>query len=128
MTSTTTAYDLHPGVSAFLGSGRGNGSAARRHQLLIGGEWVDALSGRTFVTADPATGEPLTEVAEGGAPDIDRAVVAARKAFEDGAWAKISPSDRAKLVWKLGDLLLEHAEEFAQLESLDVGKSALVAG
>ena len=119
MTISDIAYDLLPATRDFL---------SRRHRLLIGGEWVEAASGRTFETVDPATGERLAEVAEGDREDVDRAVRAARRAFEDGLWPRLSPSERGRLVWKLGDLILEHAEELAQLESLDNGKSAVVAG
>ncbi|MGH8932393.1 MAG: aldehyde dehydrogenase family protein, partial [Egibacteraceae bacterium] len=97
------------------------------HQLFIGGQWVDAASGETFDTPDPATGEKLATVAAGGAEDIDRAVRAARKAFEEGPWSTMTASARGRIVWKIGDLLLERLEEFAQLESLDNGKPVAVA-
>ncbi|MGI6875951.1 aldehyde dehydrogenase family protein [Amycolatopsis sp. 3B14] len=96
-------------------------------QLLIGGQWVNAASGRTFPTFDPATGEKITEVAHGAAEDVDRAVAAARRAFEDGPWSGTTPSERQRLIWRIGDLLLERAEQFAQLEALDNGKSVAVA-
>jgi phenylacetaldehyde dehydrogenase len=96
------------------------------HQLFIGGRWVDAASGETFETPNPATGEPLATVASGGREDIDRAVRAARNAFE-GPWSRMTPSERGRVVWKIGDLILEHQEEFAQLESLDNGKPVAVA-
>ncbi|GAA3842600.1 aldehyde dehydrogenase family protein [Amycolatopsis tucumanensis] len=96
-------------------------------QLLIGGQWVNAVSGRTFPTFDPATGEKITEVAHGAAEDVDRAVAAARRAFEDGPWSRTTPSERQRLIWRIGDLLLERAEQFAQLEALDNGKSVAVA-
>ncbi|MBO0803780.1 MAG: aldehyde dehydrogenase family protein [Nocardiopsaceae bacterium] len=91
-------------------------------QLFIDGQWVPAASGKTFQTPDPATGETLAHVAEGDAEDIDRAVRAARKAFDDGPWGRITPSERGKIIWRIGDLILEHADELAQLESLDNGK------
>src|ERR1700721_578218 len=78
-------------------------------------------------TPNPATGETLAHVAEGGAEDIDRAVRAARKAFDDGPWSKMTPSERGRIIWRIGDLILEHAEELAQLESLDNGKPYAVA-
>ncbi|MEU0466049.1 aldehyde dehydrogenase family protein [Amycolatopsis sp. NPDC006131] len=96
-------------------------------QLLIGGQWVNAASGRTFPTFDPATGEKITEVAHGAAEDVDRAVAAARRAFEDSPWSRTTPSERQRLIWRIGDLLLERAEQFAQLEALDNGKSVAVA-
>ncbi|MDQ0376218.1 aldehyde dehydrogenase family protein [Amycolatopsis thermophila] len=96
-------------------------------QLLIGGQWVNAASGRTFSTFDPATGEKITEVAHGAAEDVDRAVAAARRAFDDGPWSRTTPSERQRLIWRMGDLLLARAEQFAQLEALDNGKSVAVA-
>ena len=105
-------------VEAFIGSPR---------QLFINGQWADAASGKTFETPDPATGEMLARVAEGGAEDIDRAVRAARRAFEEGPWSRMTPSERGRILWRIGDLILEHAEEVAQLESLDIGKPFAVA-
>ena len=105
-------------VEAFIGSPR---------QLFINGQWCDAASGKTFETPDPATGETLARVAEGGAEDIDRAVRAARRAFEEGPWGRITPSERGRIIWRIGDLILEHADELSQLESLDNGKPFAVA-
>src|SRR5262245_44637032 len=96
------------------------------HQLFIGGQWLDAASGETFTTPNPATGQDLATVANGGPEDIDRAVRAARAAF-DGPWSSMTPSERGRIVWRIGDLILEHLEEFAQLESLDNGKPVTVA-
>jgi phenylacetaldehyde dehydrogenase len=95
---------------------------ARRHKLLIDGQWVDAKSGKTFAVFDPSNGQQIASVAEGSAADVDTAVAAARRAFEDGPWAKLKPTERGKLVWKLGDVLEAHADELAELESLDNGK------
>ena len=96
-------------------------------QLFINGRWTEAASGKTFATPNPATGETLARVAEGDAEDIDRAVRAAREAFDNGPWGRITPSERGRIVWRIGDLILEHAEELAQLESLDNGKPYAVA-
>ncbi|MGH8477267.1 MAG: aldehyde dehydrogenase family protein, partial [Methylococcales bacterium] len=96
-------------------------------KLFIGGEWVEAMSGKTFPVYNPATGEVIGRVAEGDKPDIDRAVCAAREAFENGPWASMSPSDRAKIIWRIGDLINQHANELAELESLDNGKPMAVA-
>src|SRR5579864_7914694 len=96
-------------------------------KLFIGGQWTEAASGKTFETPNPATGETLANVAEGDAEDINRAVSAARKALESGPWSRMTPSDRGRLIWKIGDLILEHADELAQLESLDNGKPVGVA-
>ncbi len=92
-------------------------------KLLINGEWVE--TGKTFDTINPATGEVLTQVAEASAADVDRAVAAARAAFEKtgkGAWRSISASERGRLLWKLADLVEKNLEEFAELETLDNGK------
>jgi phenylacetaldehyde dehydrogenase len=91
-------------------------------KLFIGGRWVDSASGRTFDTIDPATGEVLAKVAEAGPEDVDRAVAAARKSFESGVWRSLPPAERAKALWRAGDLIEEHALELAQLDSLDNGK------
>src|SRR6202034_2448464 len=100
---------------------------ATPRKLFINGQWVDAASGKTFETPNPATGETLAHVAEGDAEDIDRAVRAAREAFDNGPWGRMTPSERGRIVWRIGDLILEHAEELAQLESLDNGKPYAVA-
>jgi len=99
----------------------------RANKLLIGGQWVDAASGKTFASYNPATGEVLTHCAEGDAEDINRAVTAARKAFESGPWKTMTASERGRIVWKIGDLMLEHADELAELEALDNGKTRGVA-
>ncbi|HEY3686526.1 MAG TPA: aldehyde dehydrogenase family protein [Streptosporangiaceae bacterium] len=103
------------------------GFVSGQRRLFVNGEWVDAASGKTFATPDPATGETLAHIAEGDAEDIDRAVRAARAAFETGPWSRMTPSERGKLIWKIGDLILEHVDELAQLESLDNGKPYTVA-
>lgn len=100
---------------------------ATKQRLFIDGQWVEAVSGKTFTTPNPATGEPLAEVAEGDAADIDRAVKAARRAFEDGPWSRLTPSERGRIVWRIGDLIERHGEELAELETLDNGKPLAVA-
>ena len=109
---------LDRNVEAFIGAPR---------QLFINGQWVDAAAGRTFETPNPATGETLAHIAEGDSEDINRAVRAARAAFDDGPWSRMSPSDRGRIIWRIGDLILEHVDELAQLESLDNGKPFAVA-
>ncbi len=91
-------------------------------KLLIDGQWAEPA--KTFATTNPATGEVLTQVAEASATDVDRAVSAARKAFEDrsGPWRKMSASERGRLIWKLADLIEKNLEELAELETLDNGK------
>jgi len=96
-------------------------------QLFIDGKWADAASGKSFETPNPATGETLAHIAEGDAEDVNRAVRAARKAFESGPWSRMTPSERSRIIWRIGDLILEHTDELAQLESLDNGKPFAVA-
>lgn len=91
-------------------------------KMLIRGQWVESTSGKTFETIDPSCGQVLARVAEGESEDINRAVAAARKAFESGAWPRLTPSQRGRLLWKLADLIEEHADELALLETLDNGK------
>jgi betaine-aldehyde dehydrogenase len=93
----------------------------RRYQLFIDGKWVDAESGKTFSSPNPATGEVLAEVAEADKADIDKAVMAARKAYE-GKWAKLSARDRGKLLYKLAQLIESNAQLLAELETSDNGK------
>jgi acyl-CoA reductase-like NAD-dependent aldehyde dehydrogenase len=95
--------------------------AAGPHLHLIGGERVEAADGRTFATVDPSTGQPIADVAHGGAEDVDRAVRAARAAL-DGKWGSLLPAKRSRLTYRLADLVEQHADELAQLESLDSGK------
>ena len=89
-------------------------------RMLIGGQWVDALSGRTFDSVNPATGKVIAQLAEGAAEDVDRAVVAARTAFE-GPWSKFKPFDRQALMLKIADTFEKHFDELAVLETLDMG-------
>ncbi len=91
-------------------------------KLLIGGKWVPAKSGKTFETINPANEEVLALVAEGDKADVDDAVKAARKAFEDNRWAGMSPHARTRYLLKIADLIEAHADELAELESLDNGK------
>ncbi|HJY87553.1 MAG TPA: aldehyde dehydrogenase family protein [Candidatus Acidoferrales bacterium] len=91
-------------------------------KLFIGGKWVESASGKTFPTINPATGEMLTVIAEGDERDADAAVGAARQAFESGPWPEMSASDRARLLWKIGDLIDKYREELGRLETLDNGK------
>src|SRR5271170_1171762 len=95
---------------------------ARKHQAFIGGKWVDAESGKTFDTFDPGSGRVIAQVAECDAPDVDKAVAAAREAFENGPWSRTTGSDRARMMWKLAELIEKNAAELAELESLNNGK------
>ena len=93
-----------------------------RQQLLIGDRWVDAASSRSFESRNPATGALLTMLAEGDAVDIDQAVGAARRAFEQGPWPRMTPADRQMLLLRIADLLEARTESFALLDTLDMGK------
>jgi phenylacetaldehyde dehydrogenase len=96
-------------------------------QLLINGRWQEAVSGKTFPVVNPATGATIAHAAEGDKADVDKAVQAAHTALENPAWTNMTPSERGKLVWRIGDLILKYADEFAELESLDNGKPLTVA-
>jgi phenylacetaldehyde dehydrogenase len=99
-----------------------------QHKLLIDGEWVEPADGETLETVNPANEQILAEVSYGKAEDIDRAVRAARKAFhDDSPWRKMNASDRGRLIWKISELIEEHADELAMLETLDNGKPFAVA-
>ncbi len=101
---------------------------SRQHRMLIDGRFVLAASGKTFPVYNPATGEVVAQVPEAEAEDVDRAVIAARRAFDEGPWTrKMSNSERGQLLWKLADLLQANLEEFAEIESLDNGKPLSVA-
>jgi phenylacetaldehyde dehydrogenase len=106
------------GVSKFL---------AGKHQAFIGGKWMDAVSGKTFDTFDPGTGRVIAQVAECDAPDVDKAVAAAREAFE-GPWSRTTGSERARMMWKLAELIEKHADELTELESLARVQRAARAG
>src|SRR5438132_8624757 len=92
-----------------------------RTDLFINGEFVPSASGKRFATSNPATGEPLAEVAEAGREDLDRAVAAARAAFESGPWAEMKPRQRGRILMKAAELLATRAEEFGRVETLDNG-------
>ncbi len=94
----------------------------RPGKLLIGGQWRDAASGKTFATINPATGETLTTLADAGTADLEAAVQAARTAFESGPWPAMAASDRAKILFKMADLIEQRLDRIATLETLDNGK------
>ncbi|WHX64773.1 aldehyde dehydrogenase family protein [Peribacillus frigoritolerans] len=104
---------LNPRVQEFLKGTK---------KLLINGELVEAASGKTFETLDPSNGKILAVVSEAGPEDVDKAVKAARTAFDKGPWKKMSASERSRLIYKLADLMEEHKEALAQLDTLDNGK------
>jgi phenylacetaldehyde dehydrogenase len=100
---------------------------AKEQKMLIGGQWVNSREGDTIDVEDPATQTVISRVPAGTKADIDAAVKSARNAFESGPWSRLSPSDRSRMIWKLADLLEQHADEFAELESIDNGKPVLNA-
>src|SRR3984893_16043503 len=99
----------------------------RAKKLLINNERVDSVSGKTFATINPATAEEICQVAEADSADVDKAVHAARVAFETGPWRQATASQRGLLLHRLADLIGKHADELAQLEALDNGKPYSVA-
>jgi phenylacetaldehyde dehydrogenase len=98
-----------------------------KKQNLIDGKWVPAVSGKTFEVYNPADGSVIARTPDSDREDINRAVTAARRAFEAGPWQRLTPSERGKLLWRIGDAILEHADEFAEIESVDNGKPRAVA-
>ncbi len=100
---------------------------AQPKRMLIGGEWVEASAGGRLDVIDPASAEVFTSVPDGGAADIDRAVAAARSAFEQGEWPRHRPVDRERLLLKLADLVEANAQELAEIETLDNGKPVSMA-
>jgi aldehyde dehydrogenase (NAD+) len=113
-----TSYELKPKVREFLQGNIG---------LYINGEYVQAVSGKTFDVIDPATEEIIAQVSEAQAEDVDNAVKAARKAFDASEWSKMKAFQRSRVIYKFADLLEENREELAQLESLDNGKPYEIA-
>src|SRR2546425_9949836 len=97
-------------------------------QLFIAGAWRPAVSGETYQTINPATEEPSATVAKGDERDIDLAVAAARTAFDRGPWPRMTAAERGRIVWKLGDLITQHLDEMARLESLTTGQTMFDSG
>ncbi|KAL8091635.1 hypothetical protein AgCh_034044 [Apium graveolens] len=91
-------------------------------KLLINGQFVDSASGKTFPTLDPRTGEVIADIAEGDAEDINRAVSAARKAFDEGPWPRMAPYERSQIMLRFADLVGRHNDDIAALETWDNGK------
>jgi acyl-CoA reductase-like NAD-dependent aldehyde dehydrogenase len=97
-------------------------------EIFVAGKWQAPLSGETYQPINPANEEPLAAVGKGDERDIDAAVAAARKAFDEGPWPKMSPHERGRIVWKLGDLIQQNLDEMARLESLCTGKTMFDSG
>ncbi len=117
-TAASAAEGIRPDVAAWL---------RRPKRNLIDGRWTPAASGKSFKVLNPADASLLCEVPDSEREDVNRAVNAARRAFEQGPWRRLTPSERGRLLWRIGELLLAHADEFAELESLDNGKPRAVA-
>jgi phenylacetaldehyde dehydrogenase len=113
-----SALKISPRLAAWL---------KKPKQNLIGGQWTPAASGKSFEVFNPADASVIARVPDSDKEDINRAVVAARRAFESGPWQRLTPGERGRLVWRIGDLILQHADELAELESLDNGKPRAVA-
>lgn len=111
--TTTAAPALPPQIHKFLSGGP--------KKMYLGGKWVESASGKTFKTMNPATGEPLAEVCEATEADVEQAVLFARKAFESGLWSKVNPAEKAKILWKIADLIEKNIDELAALETLNNG-------
>ena len=95
---------------------------ARKPQLFINGEWVDSTGGKTLPVIDPSTGREVGRFVDATDADVDRAVAAARTAFDDGRWTGLPPIAREMMIHALANLLEKHADEFAELEAIDNGK------
>ena len=119
MDASVLNYTVNDNVGKFL---------KQTQKLYINGKWIDSKSGKTFDVEDPATGKKISTCAAGNEQDINEAVMAARKCFDSGNWhVKIPPNERGKIVWKIAELIDQHTEELAQLESLDNGKPVAIA-
>ena len=94
----------------------------REYRMLVGGEWVEALSGKTFESVNPYTGRAWAAAPEAGEEDVDRAVLAAREAFDEGPWSRMTGTERARLMRRLAELIAENAQNLAVVESTDNGK------
>ena len=97
-------------------------------RLLIDGRWADARTGKTFATVNPADEREITQIAEAGAEDVDAAVASGRKALEAGPWPKMTAADRGKILWRMGELILERLSHLSLLETLDTGKTLFDSG
>ena len=118
MTIAAEATRLDPRVVEFVSTPK---------QMFVDGQWVDALSGRRFETIDPATEQVITTVPHSGPEDVENAVRAARRAFGEGPWPSLTPAERQRMIWRIADGISARADQFAQLETLDNGKSVAVA-
>ena len=119
MDASILNYTVNDNVGQFLENNK---------KIYINGKWIDSSSGKSFEVEDPASGKKIATCAAGNKEDIDKAVKAARTAFDSGIWSDMPNNEKGKIIWKIGDLIDKHGEELAQLESLDNGKPVAVAG
>lgn len=113
---------MNPVITSMPGGEAAADFLKRRHRHLIDGRWRESLSGKTFPVINPADGQVIAQVADGGVEDVDLAVRSARRAFDNGTWSSVPAPERTKLMWRLADLLEANADEIALLETLDNGK------
>jgi acyl-CoA reductase-like NAD-dependent aldehyde dehydrogenase len=116
--TATLSSGLDPRTADFI---------SRPQQMYVDGQWVESASGRRFDTVDPATEHVITTVPHSDADDVERAVRAARRAFEDGPWPAMTPAERQRMIWRIAEGITARADQFAELESIDNGKSVAVA-
>ncbi|MFK8016435.1 MAG: aldehyde dehydrogenase [Gammaproteobacteria bacterium] len=115
---TESSFEKSAGTCRFL--------AATEKKMLLDNAWTDAQSGVSFETLDPATGEVLATIPRAGSADVDAAVDSARRAFSAGVWRSMVPAEKAKILWRIGELIDQHIDELAELETLDQGKPLAV--
>lgn len=118
MSSTISATSPGSAASAFL---------SRVGRFLVDGKFTDSISGKSFEVRDPSTGKVVARVAEADSRDVDAAVTAARRAFDSGPWPRLKPAERARMIWRLGELIDENGAELAEIEALDNGKPVTIA-
>ena len=122
MTETTAISLVQHAYSA-----EANAFLARKPQLFIGNEWVDSTHGKTVAVEDPSSGKQIGHIVDASAADIDRAVAAARAAFDDARWSGLAPIKRERILNRLADLIEANAAELAELEAIDNGKPRSMA-
>ena len=121
---SVSAYFAEEDLQTTRGPGAGSEvrmGDAKSYKMYVGGEWVDAAEGKTRKIVSPANGDVIAEVPEASAPDVDRAVAAAKKAYDE-TWSEATPGERSRALLRMADLVEEHGDELGRLESENVGK------